>query len=466
MSDGGSPPVIQRLDVWLDGLPAPVGVVEGLAGATYPVRFTYSPDYDGPPISAAMPVRKASYENREARAFFDNLLPEGPQRGDVRRGEGERPLDAENVVGLLEVLGAECPGAVSVLPSGAAPVKGSGRLDADYERLSRREVGSLLAAAAQGQNPGRVIRFSLAGVQRKIALAIDPGTGDFLMPRHPGVPTTHLLKVEAAGDNRTRGIVRNELLCLRLASEVGLPAAQAESDEIGGIPTLVVRRYDRVVEGRVVHRLHQEDAAQALGLDRTEKYEDDAARRNREAGLQALVLRFGGLAVAPAEARDLLRRAAWFNWLVGNNDAHMKNFALLYTRGSRDAAVAPLYDLVSIEALPVGVHQMAMSMNGRSDGDEVDRAAVEWLARLDPARRLPTSALRVRLDGFRQMAGRILPALDALVAEGEFGRQEVKPIRDVIASRVRRANDEMGWNIPAEGDAPIRAGGGWRLPSS
>lgn len=466
MSAGISPATIHRLSVWLDGLPMPVGLVEGLAGSTYPLRFTYAPAYGGSPLSAAMPVTSAPYENREARAFFDNLLPEGPQRSDVRRGDGARPVDPEDVVGLLEVLGSDCPGAVSVTPVGAPPAKVPGDLDSDYDRLPRDEVGRLLAAAAQGRNPGRLLRFSLAGVQRKIALARDTLTGDFLRPRHAGVPTTHILKVEAAGDNRTRGIVRNELLCLRLASAVRLPVAQAESDEIGGIPTLIVRRYDRDIEGRLVHRLHQEDAAQALGLDRTEKYEDEAAKRNRNAGLQALVLAFGSLALAPAEARDLLRRAAWFNWLVGNNDAHMKNFALLYGRGGRDAAIAPLYDLVSIEALPVDVHQMAMSIDGKIDGNAVDRAGIEWLARLDRATRLPASALRARLQAFQDMTARILPALDSLVARGEFGLQEAKPVRDVIASRIRQANAAMDWDIPAEGDAPIRAGGGRRLEPS
>jgi serine/threonine-protein kinase HipA len=466
MSDASIMSAVRRLEVRLDGQPLPVGVLEGLEGATYPIRFTYASGYAGPPLSAAMPPRAAPYENREARAFFDNLLPEGPQREDVRQRDGDRPVNPEDVAGLLEVVGGECPGAVSVVPAGTAPAKVPGNLDADYERLAREDVGRLLAAAAQGRNPARPLRFSLAGVQRKIALAIDPGNGDFLAPRHPGIPTTHVLKVEAAGDSRTRGIVRNELLCLRLAAAIGLPAVEAMADEIGGITTLVIRRYDRVVDGRQVHRLHQEDAAQVLGLDRTEKYEDDAARRGRRADFRVLLERVASLTVAPAETRDVLRRAAFFNWLIGNNDAHAKNFALLYAPGLRAPSLAPLYDLVAVEALPMDVHQMAMSINGTTDGDDVDRAGIEWLARLDVIRRLPGSALRLRIEGFRQIAASILPTLDALVEAGDFGRQETKPVRDVIASRIRRANGEMGWTIPATGDAPIRRPAGWALPSS
>jgi len=38
-----------------------------------------------------------------------------------------------------------------------------------------------------------------------------------------------------------------------------------------------------------------------------------------------------------------------FNWLVGNNDAHGKNFSLLYAgigTGRAEIRLAPLYDIV------------------------------------------------------------------------------------------------------------------------
>lgn len=460
------PLVVRRLDIWIEGQPSPIGVLEGLAGSGYPIRFTYTAGYAGPPLSAAMPVRAELYDNRGTRVFFDNLLPEGPQRRAVRSPTGRRPIDEDDVAGLLEVLGAECPGAVSVVPAGAPLLKTAGDLDEDYERLSRAEVGQLLAAAARGEPADRPLRFSLAGVQRKIALAMDPATGGFLLPRAPGVPTTHLLKVEAAGEATTKGIVVNEALCLSLAAALGFTAAEARPEEIGGVPVLVVRRYDRELDGRRVHRLHQEDAAQALGLDRSEKYEDDAAARQQDAGLGALIERFGSLAASPADTRDLLRRAAFFNWLIGNNDAHMKNFALLHRRAGGAPVLAPLYDLVSVEALPVGVHHMAMSIQGMTDGAAVDRDGFGWLARLGERGRLPRTVLAARLESFRRMAAAILPALDALVAADAFGRQQVKPVRDVICSRIRQANAALGWSIPADTDAPIRSGGGWLRPPS
>ncbi|MBY0331762.1 MAG: HipA domain-containing protein [Acetobacteraceae bacterium] len=453
---------MRRLDVRLDGQDAPVGTLEGLAGpGGYPIRFAYAPDYVGPPLSAALRPRAAPYGNREARVFFDNLLPEGPQRLGVVPPGGGRPVAEDDVAALLEVLGAECPGAVSVLPVGAPPAKAAGDLDADYEHLGRAEIGALLAAAARGESPDRTLRFSLAGVQRKLALAVDPRDGAFLRPRRPGVPTTHLLKVEAAGDATLRGIVRNEALCLCLAAALGLPAARARSDAIGGVPVLLVERFDRAVEGRTVRRLHQEDAAQALGLDRSEKYEDEARRRGRDAGFEALAGAFAALTASPAETRDVLRRAAFLNWLLGNTDAHMKNFALLHPGGGGRPALAPLYDLVSVLALTDRYPHMAMAIAGAVDGDEVGRGGIEWLAELGGPPRIARAALRRRLEAFRTTAASALPTIDRLVEAGEFGRTEVKSVRDVVASRLRLANAAMGWDIPAKGDAPIRSGGGW-----
>jgi serine/threonine-protein kinase HipA len=456
--------VVRRLEVRLDGQADPVGMLEGLAtNVGFPIRFTYRPGYSGPPLSASMPISRGVYEDRDARVFFDNLLPEGPQRRSVQLVEGGHPVNQDDVSGLLAVLGAECPGAVSVVPEGSPPTKAVGHLDEDYEQCSEADVASLLSAAARGESLDRVLRFSLAGVQRKLALTFDAANGVFLRPKRPGIPTTHLLKVEAAGETEFRGIVRNELLCLRLAQMVGLPTCRAKSAEFGGLEALIVERFDRVINGRTVRRIHQEDAAQALGLDRSEKYEDEALTRRRLAGIEALIGTFGDLTASPADARDLLRRAVFFNWLIGNTDAHMKNFALLYEPEAFVPTIAPLYDLVAVQALSEKYQLMAMKLDGVSDGDLVGQAALEWLARAPTGNggRLPKTALRARLDKFKAIAEAALPAIDEMVAKDEFGRMEAKPIRDLVASRIRQASADLGWKIEAIGDAPYRSGGGW-----
>ena len=466
-----------RLAVWLDGAPAPVGTLIGLPSGGFTTSFIYDATYlDHPgavPLSVSLPLRSAPYNDAETRAFFDNLLPEGERR----RAEAlARRLDPADVVGLLEVLGAECPGAVSVLSEAAAPVKVPGRLDVDYEPLDETCLAALVTDVAAGRSVATQTRFSVAGVQRKLALTRDPATGTFLLPI-AGAPTTHILKVDAR-DGEHRGIIANEALCLDVFRRLELPVVHAKRTVIAGIQVLMVTRYDRHIHGGLVTRLHQEDAAQALGVPRELKYEDDAEKAGLGAdqrGLTALLGRFAALTRGPGDARLQLLRATHANWLLGNADAHLKNFALLHdeARIGHFAAghalgfgfdLAPFYDVVCTGAYPSVDQTLAMRIGRADQWDAVERE--DWLrlaAQMFPGRRVGAGVLVRQLDWLHTMAMTVLPVMDAAVAEGVATRIEAKPVRDVAGSRLRHLNRTLGWNIPADTDAPVHRGGGWAL---
>lgn len=456
------------LDVWLDGQPAPLGQLRRHAGVS--LSFAYAPDYAADPaavpLSVRLPLRREPYGDREARAFFDNLLPEGEPRDAVA---AKHRLDTGDVVGLLAVLGADAPGAVSVLPGGAPPVKSPGRLDADYAPMSEAELAETVAASAAGRPPAGKLHFSLAGVQSKFAVAID-GQGRFLAPIG-GAPSTHIVKVERA-NARERGVVANEFACLALCRRLGLPTVDARRAEIAGAPCLLATRYDRRrgAEG-LVGRLHQEDAAQVLGIDRSLKYEAKAAEAGRKAGLAELLGGFAGACRSPVDAREVLFRAAFVNWLVGNSDAHMKNFALVHEpAGLRIAglplaptrALAPIYDVVCVAAYPDFNHDYAMRIGADHRWNSVEREHWEGLARLAFGGRSKT-AVRRSLDRLRAIAAAALPAFDAMIEEGIVGRLETKLIRDVIGQRLKHLEATMGWSVPADTDEPIVRGGGWAM---
>jgi len=80
-----------------------------------------------------------------------------------------------------------------------------------------------------------------------------------------------------------------------------------------------------------------------------------------------------------------------------------------------------------------------------------------------PGRRVGPGVLARQLDWLRDAALAVLPAIDAAVGEGLVTRTEAKPVRDVVGSRIRHLNRTLGWDIPADTDAPIRRGGGWSL---
>jgi serine/threonine-protein kinase HipA len=459
------------LDVWLDGHASPIGRLTRGTGLS--VTFAYDADHllarAEVPLSFALPVRREPYGDRAARAFFDNLLPEGELRAATA---AKHRLDSGDVVGLLAVLGVDAPGAVSVLPVGAPPVKSPGNLATDYRPLREAELEEVARAASAGRPSGARLRFSLAGVQSKFAIAMND-EGRFLEPAR-GAPTTHIVKVERAG-SRERGIVVNEFACMLVLRRLGLETATVRRQAIAGIPCLIVERYDRIRlgGGGLVGRLHQEDAAQVLGIDRALKYERDAKAAGLDGGLGALFGRFAGVCRPRLEARDTLLRATFANWLVGNSDAHLKNFSILHRPRAIEApgvnmalppqpGLAPLYDVVCIAAYPDLSHDLAMRIGPDETWDSVEWEHWEALARLalGGRSRVAVGAAIERLRGVAQAA---LPAVDALIDEGAFSSTEVKLVRDVIGSRLRHLNATMGWDIPAATDTPAVRGGGWTM---
>jgi serine/threonine-protein kinase HipA len=171
-------------------------------------------------------------------------------------------------------------------------------------------------------------------------------------------------------------LVENELFCLRVARSARLRAASAEILEVGGIECLLVERWDRTIDddGRIA-RLHQEDFCQALGLLPAAKYETEGGP-----SVAAMVGLLRGLG-APTLARDLneLVRAVALNFLLGNSDAHGKNYAVLY-EPLGIGRLAPLYDIVSTSVYPDLSQSLAMTIGGIDDPDEVDTSAWRRLA--------------------------------------------------------------------------------------
>jgi len=149
---------------------------------------------------------------------------------------------------------------------------------------------------------------------------------------------------------------------MTLASACKLDVARARIRQVGERHCLLVERYDRIaVAGRppqLPERLHQEDFCQALGVAPETKYQNE--------GGPDLAQAFGLLrrATRPSAPHILmLLDFVVFNALIGNHDAHAKNFSLLYT--ARGAVLAPLYDALSTAVYPTLVDKMAMKIGSK-----------------------------------------------------------------------------------------------------
>ena len=364
---------MDALDVWLHGRRA--GRLEQVDGR---MRFTYAADYvatGGAPLSRSLPLGEGEHD-RAAETFFANLLPEGEVRTLVARRLG---VSAGNDFGLLYAIGGDCAGAVTLLPPRvAAPDAGLWR-PGDSNATSAGEVRWLdepaLAAALDElprrpllADPDEGIRLSLAGAQDKLPVVVRDGRIGIPLGR---TPSTHIVKTPIARFDDT---VANEAFCLDLARSIGLNAASAEIREADGREFLLVERYDRrhAADGRV-ERIHQEDFCQALAVPPQLKYESEGGP-----GLADCFGVLDGSSTDPGLDRVALLDAVTLNFVLGNHDAHGKNFSLLLADSG--VRLAPLYDLVSTAVYPDLDRKMAMKLGGEQRPDYVRRRHVERFA--------------------------------------------------------------------------------------
>lgn len=389
------------------------------------LQFRYDSDYikaAGQPLSLNLPLEAEAFPHRDCITFFGNLLPEEGVRAQLALTTG---ISASNDYKLLERFGGDVAGAVTLLPATGEPV--STQSD-ELELLSPERLDEILVDLPQrplAADDAGEVRLSLAGAQSK--LPVVEVEGGFALPHGAGRPTTHILKPEP---ERFPGLVANEFFCMRLAAAAGLEVAEVDRAEtLSGLPYLVVARYDRDLTQEPVRRLHQEDLCQALGKLHIEKYQQEGGP-----GVVDAMALIDAASTAPARDRPQLWLALVFNVLIGNCDAHGKNYSLLYD--SRAPRLAPLYDLVSTAAYRELSSRLAMSIDGARMLEEVDRAAWQRLAEeIGFAPRF----LAQRMEPF---VARVLEALPQLASEPEHSDRIVREIVVGVSARAARQRAE------------------------
>ncbi len=376
-------------------------------------------------LSVSLPVRRDAYSDERARPFLDGLLPEGLPRQQLFRRFRIEPSD---VFGLLREIGRDCAGAISFLPAGELGEPAESKV----EWLSEVDVTTLLEELPLrplGADPEHGIRMSLAGSQNKLPVVLDDDGRIGLPQGH--TPSSHIIKpisAERTGSGKPAypGLVENEAFCLRLAANAGLPAADVAVRRIGDQRVLVVRRYDRRVAGpRGLVRLHQEDACQALGVPPGRKYEEQGGP-----GIVKILDLIRRVSVQAGEdILSFLDRTA-FNVAVANLDAHGKNTALLYDGGIH---LAPMYDVISTAVYPRLSGNLAMSIGGQYQADQVTPR--HWWTLLEEAG-LNTANARRRLA---DLADRTIAAIEptrAAARTQDFDHEVLDQIEQEIRRRV------------------------------
>ncbi|MES3006318.1 MAG: type II toxin-antitoxin system HipA family toxin [Pseudomonadota bacterium] len=333
------------------------------------MRFQYLTDYvtsNGPPLSVAMPIREEPWPDSSTFPFFENLLPEGVIRDLLATELGTAN---NNFAQLLEATGGDVAGAITIESPNTPPHTD---VTPRQPALNDATLGDLVERIKKNPllpNNTLGMRLSLAGAQNKLPVILDEDGALHLPGQHP---STHILKPPS---DRFPALVENELLCMRAAKRAGLEvpnvrlvpfrnAAGAEHD------CYVVTRYDRLTDASgKTQRLHQEDTCQIMCIPSARKYSQDGGPRFGD--LFRILRQFS--TPAAVHQQELIKRI-FFNLVIGNQDAHGKNFSLLHT--GRNVVLSPTYDLVCTLVYDTLSDRMAMPLGNAWHLGALDAAAM------------------------------------------------------------------------------------------
>ncbi len=310
--------------------------------------------------------------------FFANLLPERDTllRRIVAQQRGIKALAQD--FPFLRSLGHDLPGAVFI--------EGIGMGD---EPLSGDENDS---------NGSAQIRFSLAGMQLKFSARM--ANERFSIDDHLA-GETWIVKMPT---NAYSQLPENEFTIMSLATAVELDVPAIELRSLNSIPdalpyitalrsdedkVFAIKRFDR---GVGVQRIHAEDFNQVAAQKPEDKYE------NKSSSYIASVI---SQLCEPADLDEFVRRLI-FGICVGNDDMHLKNWALIYPDG-RHPKIAPMYDFVFTRMY------------------------------------LPDGALALTVGGKRRFGDMTLDALRSFARQSEISEKRVCVLADEMVEKIRSA---------------------------
>lgn len=429
-------PRITKTGVWYDR--ARVGTL--IRGTDGGISFTYAATWmqadDAFPVASILSLTKGTWHGDPVIAAFDNLLPDA--EGELRAKIAERiGAPGQDVFSLLSVLGRDCVGALQFLPNTDEP----DQQEMDYREISEKEmVADLknLATAPLAQGDDDDFRISIAGAQEKTAYL---SVADRWAKPRGITPTSHIFKtpmgiLPGPDEIDLSDSVENELFCMTLAREVGLPVASVEKISLPGQVALAVERFDRHWIGDVLKRLPQEDMCQSLGFPSSQKYQKSGGPGIRQ------IMELLRESDEPILDRETFFKAQIFFYLIGASDGHAKNFSLRLGQRGR-FKLAPLYDILSIAPvvrtgrLQRKRYRLAMSVDGHYRVDEIVPRHFENEGR---ASGLPKNR---SLELLSDMAERLGPAIERTCKElqDQVPSTVVEPIRLDASERATQVQD-------------------------
>lgn len=364
---------VEGLNIQLHGID--VAVVAHYAGGknilTFNPNFTAMSDHQRPVFTLRQLLdpnylSKPQIRTDKIPPVLSNLLPEGALREVTAQA---LRCHTNNEFSILAYLGSNLPGAVIAHPIKAGDMPAwalEQRLSTEPQQIDVKHADT---------------KFSLAGVQMKFSSSHLDGR------YHIDQEISEDMWIIKTPSTIHKGVPVNEYTCMKLAEAAGanIPEVRLiELSELAGLPSIKlpdeqyaygIKRFDRSDKGRI----HTEDFAQVFGLYPSDKYQ----RVNYEQLGRVL---YQSSSERLKDIQQMARRLL-INVLLGNGDAHLKNWTLIY-HDQISPRLAPLYDVV-FTAPYIEHDSLALNMAGTKQWSEItmkhfevwaEKAGAPWVA--------------------------------------------------------------------------------------
>jgi len=194
----------------------------------------------------------------------------------------------------------------------------------------------------------RAAKISIQGVQPKLSVRLNLRDEIFEIVDTGG---RYIFKPQT---KNYREVPENEDVTMRMAKLIGIDTplhglVYSKDDTM----TYFIRRFDRAGRNK---KIPVEDFAQLSGKDRETKY---------DSSMEQIISLIDQFCTFPAIEKLKLFKLTLFNYLVGNEDMHLKNFSVI--RRDLKVELSPAYDLLNTTIISNTREELALPLGGKKN---------------------------------------------------------------------------------------------------
>ncbi|MEK6563733.1 MAG: HipA domain-containing protein [Candidatus Omnitrophota bacterium] len=247
-------------------------------------------------------------------------------------------------------------------------------------------------------------KLSISGTQPKLSVKLDKRSNSLIVVAEGG---EHILKPQ---NPAFQDIPQNEQCCMDIAAEfkIDVPPHCILPLKDKSL-AYIVKRFDRASGVKI----HQEDFSQIL---ETDKY---------KGSIEQIGKKLSEKSTAPGYDTQLLFERVVFNFIIGNGDAHLKNYSIAY-KDKDSIRLTPAYDIVCSKLVIPAEEDSALSINGKKNElkrDDFDKLA-DYL-------KVP---IKIRYEKFQKS----LTVMESTIKASEITKEDQEQFIKIIGERLAR----------------------------